>query len=95
MRCLQQIWRGGKIASFALAGWLAIHGAALAQAPPPKKAEEQLGSGVYVFAYFLVILGIALGLLAVCVSGRRRDRARPEQYDAGKILGKDEKEQKT
>jgi hypothetical protein len=93
MRYLRQMWRGAKIVSLALAGWLALHGAVMAQgAPPAKPPEQQLGSGVYVFAYFLVILGIALGLLFVCRSGGRRDRARPEQYEVGKASLTDEKE---
>ena len=31
--------------------------------------------------YGLVILGIGLGMLLVCRSSNRRDRARPEQYE--------------
>jgi heme/copper-type cytochrome/quinol oxidase subunit 2 len=91
MRYLRQIWRGARTASLVLAGWLAVHGAALAQgAPPAKPAAPQVGSGVYVFAYFLVILGVAFGMLAVCISSRRRDRARPEQYERGKVAVTDE-----
>jgi hypothetical protein len=92
MKYLRQIWRGGKIASLVLAGWLAAHGAALAQGPQQQKPSgPQVGSGVYVFAYFIVILGVALGFMAACISSRRRDRARPEQYEVGKLTAVEEK----
>jgi hypothetical protein len=70
------------------AGWLAVYGTALAQGPQQKKAESE-GGGSYVAYYAIVILAIALGLLFVCRPGQRRDRARPEQYDEGKINPKD------
>ncbi len=33
MGSVREIWRAGRIALLALAGWLAVHGAALAQQP--------------------------------------------------------------
>ena len=38
------------------------------------------GNGAYVWAYMLFILGIVLGLMVVCRSAGRRDRAKPEDY---------------
>ena len=89
MKYLQGIWRRGKITFFALAGWLVIHSAAVAApAAAQPKINQTINSEVYVFAYFLVILGVVGGVVVACRSGGRRDRARPEQYDAAKIVPK-------
>ena len=63
--------------------------------PAPKEDTTMTGSGPYVMAYMLLILCIALGLMVVCRSASRRDRARPEEYaesgladDAGPKRGK-------
>lgn len=82
MRHLQLFFRGGRLAFLTLAGWLAVHGTALAQGLPKK---EDNGGGSYVFSYFLVILGVGLGMLLVCRASNRRDRARPESYDEAKV----------
>jgi hypothetical protein len=87
MKWLQLVWRGGKRTLLTAAGWLAVHGTALAQTPQPKAAEPESGS--YVAYYAIVILAIALGLLFVCRPVRRRDRARSESYDEIKIKPKD------
>ncbi len=84
-------WQALKTALFCLFIWLSIHGFALAQAA--KQAEKEsstTGGGAYVMAYGLVILGTTLGLLFVCRSSNRRDRARPEIYGEAKA---DEKEE--
>ena len=86
MKCLQAIWRGGKLASFTVAGWLVAQGTVLAEVPP-KKAEAEGGS--YVASYAVVILAIALGMLFVCRTAGRRDRAKSEVYDEIKIKPKD------
>ena len=82
--------------SSALAGWLAIHGAALAQPQKKPPENEQLHSEVYVMAYGLVILGIALGMLFVCRSEQSprpspartvwRNEGREEGRRIGRIL---------
>ena len=91
MRSVRQMWRVARIAFFALVGWLTAYGAAWAAQPaPPPKAGESVGSGVYVMAYFLVILGIALGILFVCRSSNRRERVRPEQFGESKALKKED-----
>jgi hypothetical protein len=81
MRCLQLVCQGGKLVFFTLAGWIAVHGTALAQGLPKK---EDNGGGSYVLPYFLVILGVGLGMVMVCRASNRRDRARPESYDQAK-----------
>ena len=86
------ICRPGKIAAASLAVWSAACGPAWAQPPGQQQGPAQtVNSGVWVFAYFVVILGIALGVLAVCLSSRRRERARPEQYGEGKTAVAEEK----
>ncbi|MBU4270671.1 MAG: hypothetical protein KKE86_01440 [Planctomycetes bacterium] len=84
-------WQALKTALFCLFGWLSIHGFALAQAvKQAEKKSSTTGGGAYVMAYGLVILGATLGLLFVCRSSNRRDRARPEVYGEAKA---DEKEE--
>ena len=79
-----------KMIVLVLAGWLALHGAALAKAVEKKKDEGGGGEGgSYVLPYALVILGIALGMLFVCRSCNRRDRARPEKYGDAKVVGEE------
>ena len=91
MISVRQFWRVGRVAFFALAGWWILHGAALAQVPAPKPNEgETINSSVYVMAYGVVIFGIALGLLLVCRSSNRRDRAKPEQFGEMKAGKKDD-----
>jgi hypothetical protein len=63
----------------------------LAQMPQPKKDEPQINSMVYVMAYMIVIFGIALGMLLVCRSSNRRDRAKPEQFGETKADTKEDK----
>jgi hypothetical protein len=77
MKCLQQIWWGGKLALFTVGGWLVAQGTVLAQ--QPKKAEAE--GGAYVGSYAIVILAIAVGIFSVCRPAGRRDRARPEVYE--------------
>ena len=90
MTFVRRIWRGGRIVFFALAGWLAVYGVALAQVQKPNKDEPQLNSSVYVMAYMLVLFGIALGLLLVCRSSNRRERAKPEQFGETKAAKKED-----
>lgn len=74
----------------AAACWLLICvcGTAFAQRgaqPPAQSGSTTTGAGAYVMAYLLVILGITLGMLFVCRSSGRRDRARPEVYGEAKV----------
>jgi hypothetical protein len=81
MKLLQRVWHGVKTAGFASACWLTVCGVAVAE---EQKKEEGSG-GDYVLMYFLVILGVALGMLLICRPSRRRDRARPEQFAESKV----------
>ena len=79
-------WQAVKIALFCMLGWLSVYGVALAQhgMKQPEKESSTTGGGAYVMAYGLVILATTLGLLLVCRSSNRRDRARPEVYAKSK-----------
>lgn len=76
--------------------WLLIHGAALAAPPQPNQGaagSATTGSGAYVMSYLLIVLSITLGMLFVCRSSNRRDRARPEVYGKSKTSQYDEEQQ--
>jgi hypothetical protein len=88
MRFPRLLYEAGKLAVLTTAYWLAMHGNALAQPGMPTKPEP--GSGQYVMSYFLVIMGVAVGLLVVCRASNRRDRAKPEGYDETRVNIKDE-----
>ncbi|MEE8452520.1 MAG: hypothetical protein V3R99_11420 [Thermoguttaceae bacterium] len=79
MNDLRAICRTLRILALATVCWLAVHGTVLAQA---EGAGEDKGS--WVLSYFLVLLIIGLGMLVVCRSSRRRDRAKPETYSGSK-----------
>jgi len=78
MRCLQNIGRGMKFVGCATAGWLALYGTAFAQ---PNKTPPSNDGGSYVFSYALILLGVALGMMAVCRPSNRRDRAKADQIE--------------
>jgi hypothetical protein len=80
---VREICRRGRIVFLALAGWLTLHGVAWAQLPK-KEEGPKLNSSTYVMAYMLVIFGVALGILLVCRSSNRRERAKPEQFGESK-----------
>jgi len=89
MRYLPWIWRRSKLAPFALAGWFAMHGAVVyaAAAAVAEEAEQKSdGGGSFLLSYALTGAGIVLGLLFVCRTSRRRDRARPEQFGETKVV---------
>jgi hypothetical protein len=86
MTCLRLVRLGGKTVCVAMTAWLTLHSVVWAQAPV---VAQSSGGGSYVASYALVLLGIGLGLLLVCRSSRRRDRARPEIYDESKAVVKD------
>jgi len=90
MRDWKMIWRAAKTAALTLAGWLAFYRAAFAAqaAPAGLPKQEDNGGGSYVLPYAIVLLGIGLGMLFVCRSSNRRERAKPEQYEESKITTK-------
>ncbi|HYW79332.1 MAG TPA: hypothetical protein VE890_07120 [Thermoguttaceae bacterium] len=79
MNDLRAIWQTLRTLTVAAACWLAVHGTALAQATEEKKSKES-----WVMSYFLILLVVGLGMLVVCRSSRRRDRAKPESYSGSK-----------
>jgi hypothetical protein len=82
MNRFRAIWRRAKVLVAAYCCWLALQAAALAAPVPPggAKPADSGGTNQYLASYGIVLLGIGLGLLFVCNSARRRDRAKPEQY---------------
>lgn len=66
-----------KLAAMAVVCWLAVYAPVMAQAKPEEKEE---GSGTWVMSYGLVLLGIVLGMLIVCRSSHRRQRAQQEMF---------------
>ena len=61
-----------------LAAWLLLYVPALAQVNTGKKEES---GNSYVLSYFLVLLGIAMGMALVCRAANRRDRALQDKMD--------------
>lgn len=57
--------------------WLASFGMAWAQEEAENKAS---GGAAYVAPYALAILCVGIGIAIVCNPSRRRDRAKPEDY---------------
>ncbi|MBN2021759.1 MAG: hypothetical protein JW809_03110 [Pirellulales bacterium] len=78
------VWLGkARLLMVALACWLSW--AAPAWAAKTNEAPKDTGSTQvtpWVLPYALVILGIALGMLVVCRSSRRSDRAKPKAYES-------------
>ncbi|MCS7303991.1 MAG: hypothetical protein NZ602_02640 [Thermoguttaceae bacterium] len=59
--------------------WLIIQNWSWAQSPAPGE-DGSGGRNLYLASYFIVLLGIFLGLVVVCNPSRRRDRPKPEAY---------------
>lgn len=59
--------------------WLAMEGLVWAQNAAPAEGGSG-GRNLYLASYFIVLLGIFLGLVVVCNPSRRRDRPKPESY---------------
>ncbi|MBN1908408.1 MAG: hypothetical protein JW818_01600 [Pirellulales bacterium] len=70
-------WCMAQVAIF----WLAVYGEVLAK-DPAKKERETAAHTPWVMPYMLVLLGIGLGMLVICRSSRRSDRAKPEKYES-------------
>lgn len=75
------IWHKVKLLAVTAGLWLAVDGVALA-----KVVKKAAGGGggdshkVWVMPYALIMLCIGLGMLVVCRSSRRSDRAKPKKY---------------
>jgi len=84
MNRLRSVGRRLRFVVVAAALWLAGPAAALAKAAKTAQEETKGGPTSWTFPYFLLLLGVGLGLLVVLRSARRREREKPEQYDESK-----------
>jgi len=66
----------------ALSGWMILLMKPAAQSGAPAGVQDPSG-GSYVLSYFLVLVGVGVGMLAVCRPSGRRDRAKNAQYGEG------------
>ena len=89
MRNIQSILRAARCAIFAAAVWTLCAAGFLAQPHNPGAPTATESSSSWVMAYMLVIMIIALGMIVVCKSSGRRDRAKPEVYAEAKTLPKE------
>jgi hypothetical protein len=74
----------GCLAAFATDAW--------AKGEATKDSGDS-GSRDWILPYIIVVLCIALGMLVVCKSSGRRDRAKPEAYGEGKDLAAETEEE--
>ncbi len=81
MNRVKIICRGLWSWALVLGCWLIVEGTLWAKDAEPAE-EESSNTGAWVLPYFLVILCIGLGMLVVCRTSRRTDRARPQKYEA-------------
>jgi hypothetical protein len=74
--CLVSVW----------AAWLAVAVQAWAQQTGGGGGEDR-GAKPWVLPYALVLLGVGLGMLLICRPSKRRERAKPEQYEGQDAAG--------
>ena len=82
MNRLNLIWQKVKILALFLAFWLAMQAEILAAAAKRVDAGGGESSQTWVAPYALLMLAIGLGMLVVCRSSRRTDRAKPKEYQS-------------
>jgi hypothetical protein len=87
MRNLRSICRSVLFAVSTFAAWTA--GAAILPAKDATTPTATESGGAWVSAYMIVLLLVSLGLIVVCKSSGRRDRAKPEVYAEAKALPKE------
>jgi hypothetical protein len=91
MSRIEFFWRKAKLLAMAAAMWLAVYGHALAAKNKPAPADTggaAESTKGWVLPYFIVLLAIGLGMLVVCRSSRRSERAKPKQYEGLDTSGK-------
>ena len=81
MNRLNLIWHKVKTVALFLAFWLALQAEILA-APAKKAAGGGESTQPWLGPYALVIMAIGLGMVVVCRSSRRSDRAKPKEYQS-------------
>lgn len=82
MNRLKSIYRTLSCWALFLGFWLALEMPVWAKPPTKAVEEESGGGGAWVPSYFLVLLCVALGMLIICRTSQRSERARPQQYEA-------------
>jgi hypothetical protein len=87
MRSLQSICRSIYFVFLTVAAWAAGEAMVLAKDTPGAAASE--GGGAWIWAYMIMLLVLSLGMIAVCKSSGRRERAKPEVYTETKPLPKE------
>ncbi len=85
MNHLRSLRRTLKTLALTLLCWAAVYGTALARGQPVKEAPTGGTNASWILPYALVVFSIALGMLVVCRSARRRDRAKPEDYEGDQL----------
>ena len=80
MRKLRTFCRTAWFAAQVAVIWLAMYSDVLAKGT--KKEVEKAEHTPWVMPYILVLLAIGLGMLVVCRTSRRSDRAKPEKYES-------------
>jgi hypothetical protein len=88
MRNLQSICRSINFVFLTIAAWVAVEAMLLAKDASGTGVSTE-GGGAWVFAYMIVLLVITLGMIVVCKSSGRKDRAKPEVYSEAKPLPKE------
>ena len=79
MQRLTTLFRKLKLYAGVLMLFLCIHGVALA-AKKGEPVAEEAPKNLWILGYFVVGLGITLGMVVLCRSSRRNERAKPQQY---------------
>jgi hypothetical protein len=83
MRLWNTARHGLSYSAIALGGWFATAAAAWArQSTPPPTTSSSQGPTAWVLPYFIVILCIGLGMLVLCRTSRRSDRAKPQKFES-------------
>lgn len=82
MKRLNLIWQRLTTLVLFLAFTFAMHAEAWAKVLPKSTPTSGENSQSWVAPYALVMLAIGLGMLVVCRSSRRSDRAKPKEYQS-------------
>ncbi|MBN2577902.1 MAG: hypothetical protein JXB10_02845 [Pirellulales bacterium] len=86
------VWTGCQRIVLVWGCWAMSASAVWARGEAEKSARSNTQG--WILPYILVVLGIALGMLVVCKSSGRRDRAKPEGYGEGKSGSAEEEKKK-
>ena len=76
----------------AICCWVNAYGITFA-AEGSESGGESFGASIWVLPYAFVILCVGLGMMVVCRSARRKERAKPEQYDKISLIDRGDGEE--